>query len=303
MSAFQRATIPMRKRRFMQVDVFSDRAGYGNPLAVVIDAEGLDSAQMQRFANWTNLSETSFLLPPDSTDADYRVRIFTPRQELPFAGHPSVGAAWVALSSGLVQPRDGRLVQECAAGLLDVRVEQTPDRTRTHVRAPDTRIRELPLELRELVSAIFATIKGFDPRSARTINNGPEWLVAELPNEESVRRLVPALALIEKLCLATDSVGLAVFAVTGGTGHQLVVRAFCPADGIPEDPVTGSANAAIGALLLSQGRDKTIGSSYRASQGREVGRDGSIEVAMESSGRIWIGGDTTAVIEGSVDWL
>jgi PhzF family phenazine biosynthesis protein len=303
MSAFPPATIPMRKRRFMQVDVFSDRAGYGNPLAVVIDAEGLDSIQMQRFANWTNLSETSFLLPPDSTDADYHVRIFTPRQELPFAGHPSVGAAWVALSAGLVRPHEGRLVQQCAAGLLEVRVEQTSDRTRTHVRAPDAGIRTLPQELHERVSTIFATIKDFDPHSTCAINNGPEWLVAELPNEESVRRLVPALALIEDLCLTTDSVGLAVFALTGGTGHQLVVRAFCPADGIPEDPVTGSANAAIGALLLSQGRDKTIGSSYRASQGREVGRDGCIDVAMDASGRIWIGGDTTAVIEGSVVWL
>jgi PhzF family phenazine biosynthesis protein len=293
----------MRKRRFMQVDVFSDRAGFGNPLAVVVDADGLDSGQMQRFANWTNLSETSFLLPPCTTGADYRVRIFTPRQELPFAGHPSVGAAWVALQSGLVRPREGKLVQECAAGLLDVRVEQTPDRTRTHVRAPGSRIRELPQTIHELITAIFATVDGFDPRRSRLINNGPEWLVAELPDEESVRRHVPALPLIEKLCLATDSVGLAVFAATGGSEHQLVVRAFCPADGIPEDPVTGSANAAIGSLLLSQGRHETIGSSYRASQGREIGRDGSIEVLMDGSGDIWIGGDTTPVIEGSVDWL
>jgi PhzF family phenazine biosynthesis protein len=292
----------MRKRSFMQVDVFSDRAGYGNPLAVVIDAEGLDSAQMQRFANWTNLSETSFLLPPGSADADYRVRIFTPRQELPFAGHPSVGAAWVAISTGLVQPRDGLLVQECAAGLLDVRVEQTSDRTRTHVRAPDASIGKLAQEMHELITSIFATIDGFDSRSSWLINNGPLWLVAELPSEESVRQHVPNLPLIENICLATASVGLAVFAASAGPEHQLVVRAFCPADGIPEDPVTGSANAAIGALLHSQGRDKIIGSSYRASQGREVGRDGTIEVALEACGRVWIGGDTTAVIEGSVDW-
>jgi PhzF family phenazine biosynthesis protein len=292
----------MRKRRFMQVDVFSDRAGFGNPLAVVIDAEDLDGAQMQRFANWTNLSETSFLLPADSAGADYRVRIFTPRQELPFAGHPSVGAAWVAISAGLVQPRDGRLVQQCAAGLLDVRVEQTSVRTRTHVRAPDAGIRDLPQELHGLIATIFGTIEGFEPRNSRLINNGPLWLVAELPSEESVRQHVPNLPLIEKICLATDCVGLAVFATSAGPDHQLVVRAFCPADGIPEDPVTGSANAAIGALLLSQGRDKIIGSNYRASQGREMGRDGTIEVALEVSGSIWIGGDTTAVIEGSVEW-
>jgi PhzF family phenazine biosynthesis protein len=293
----------MRKRRFMQVDVFSDRSGFGNPLAVVVDAEGLDSGQMQRFANWTNLSESSFLLPPVRADADYRVRIFTPRQELPFAGHPSVGAAWVAVKSGLVRPRDGHLVQECAAGLLDVRVEQAMDRMRTHVRAPDANILAVPQELHELIATIFAKVDDFDPRATCMINNGPEWLIAELADEACVRRLVPALPLIEKLCLATHAVGLAVFAESDGPEHQLVVRAFCPADGIPEDPVTGSANAAIGALLLSQGRDRTIGASYRASQGREVGRDGSIEVAMDTSGSIWIGGDTTAVIEGSVDWL
>ena len=107
----------MSKRQFLQVDVFSDRAGFGNPLAVVLEAEDLDTEQMQHFANWTNLSETIFMLAPTQTGADYRVRIFTPRQELPFAGHPSVGAAWVAVKAGLARPRQGRLIQQCAAGL------------------------------------------------------------------------------------------------------------------------------------------------------------------------------------------
>lgn len=292
----------MSKRRFLQVDVFSDRAGYGNPLAVVIEGGDLDTAQMQRFANWTNLSETIFLLAPTEVGADYRVRIYTPRQELPFAGHPSVGAAWVAVEAGLVQPRQGRLLQECAAGLLDVRIDIVGDTTRSHVVTPEARIRELDVDAQTRMASILAGIDRFDPRACRSVNNGPKWLVAELPDEDSIRRYSPALMQISELCLKASAVGLAIFAISEDPNHQLVVRAFCPAEGIPEDPVTGSVNAGIAALLDSQGRLASIGSNYRASQGREVGRDGIVEVSVDDSGRIWIGGDTTPVIEGTVNW-
>ena len=292
----------MKKRRFMQVDVFSDRAGFGNPLAVVIDSEGLDSAAMQRFATWTNLSETSFLLPPTTAQADYRVRIFTPRQELPFAGHPSVGAAWVAVEAAIVSPVEGRLIQECAAGLLEVVVSTKLGRTQTQVQTPKASIRELSADLQQQLPAMFAQSACFDPRASRLANNGPEWLIVELPDEASVRSYQPELVLISALCLSTDAVGVAVFACSDSADYRLVVRAFCPADGIPEDPVTGSANAAIAALLQAQGRLATLGSNYRASQGREVGRDGIVEVSMDASDRIWIGGDTIAVIEGMISW-
>lgn len=292
----------MSKRRFMQVDVFSKRAGLGNPLAVVIDADGLDAAQMQQFAAWMNLSETSFLLPPTQVGPDYRVRIFTPRQELPFAGHPSVGAAWVAVKAGIARPREGCLIQECAAGLLEVRVETSADGTRTHVRAPDARIRELASDHQGQLASILSGVGGFDSRACRLVNNGPDWLLAELPDEESVRRFMPPLEPIAELCVAISAVGLAIFARCDGAEHQLVVRAFCPADGIPEDPVTGSANAAIAALLHSSRTLNAIGSAYRASQGREVGRDGTIEVSVDESGQVWIGGDTTVAIEGTLDW-
>ncbi len=292
----------MKKRRFMQVDVFSDRAGFGNPLAVVIDSEGLDCAAMQRFATWTNLSETSFLLPPTTPDADYRVRIFTPRQELPFAGHPSVGAAWVAVEAAILNPVEGRLVQECAAGLLEVVVSKKSARTQTRVQTPVASIRELTANLRSQVPAIFAQITRFDPCASRLANNGPEWLLVELPDEASVRTYQPELGLISKLCLGTEAVGVAIFACSDSADYRLVVRAFCPADGIDEDPVTGSANAAIAALLDAQGRLTTIGTSYRASQGREVGRDGIVEVSMDGAARIWIGGDTVAAIEGTLSW-
>ena len=292
----------MRKRRFMQVDVFSNRAGLGNPLAVVIDADGLDTAQMQQFAAWMNLSETSFLLPPTQAAADYRVRIFTPRQELPFAGHPSVGAAWVAVQTGIVRRREGHLIQECAAGLLAVRVETIADRTCTHICAPPARFRDLASGYQTQLASILSDIGEIDARSCRLVNNGPEWLLAELPDEESVRGFQPAMGAIAELCVDTSAVGLAIFARSHGAEHQLVVRAFCPADGIPEDPVTGSANAAIAALLYSSGALDAIGSPYRASQGRELGRDGIIEVTVDERGQVWIGGDTAAAIEGSLTW-
>ena len=293
----------MSRRRFMQVDVFSSRAGFGNPLAVAIDAEDLDAEQMQHFAAWTNLSETTFLLPPTQARADYRVRIFTPRQELPFAGHPSVGSAWVAVEAGIVKPREGRLIQECAAGLLDVRIQTSAGRTCTHVRAPQARIRDLPGHFHPQLAAILSsTTSAVDGRACRLVNNGPEWLLAELPDEQSVRRFVPALAAIAELCVATRAVGLAIYAPCRGADYQLAVRAFCPADGIPEDPVTGSANAAIAALLHSNQGAERIGMSYRASQGREVGRDGIIEVSVDEDGQVWIGGDTVATIAGTLNW-
>lgn len=286
----------------MQVDVFSDRAGFGNPLAVVLDAEDLDSAQMQHFANWTNLSETIFLLAPTQPSADYRVRIFTPRQELSFAGHPSVGAAWVAVYAGLVESGRECLTQECAAGLLDVRIERIDSTVRSHVVAPEARIIDLDDETRARLSSIFPKAEKFDPLRCWSINNGPNWLVAEFPDEDSVRRYQPTLAQISELCMNVAAVGLAIFAPSRDSTHQLAVRAFCPADGIPEDPVTGSVNAGIAALLHSQGKLAAIGTNYRASQGREVGRDGIVEVSRDTCGRIWIGGDTTAVIEGALNW-
>ncbi|MDE2092950.1 MAG: PhzF family phenazine biosynthesis protein, partial [Burkholderiales bacterium] len=149
----------MLTRRFMQLDVFADRPMLGNPLAVVIDAQGIDDAAMQAFARWTNLSETTFLLPPTSPDADYRVRIFTPRQELPFAGHPSVGSAYAAIEAGLVDAGKTALVQECAAGLLPVRVEGVGAARRIHVQAPPARIHAVDASLRrQLAAALPASL-------------------------------------------------------------------------------------------------------------------------------------------------
>jgi PhzF family phenazine biosynthesis protein len=289
----------MRKsRRFAQLDVFADRPGAGNPLAVVLDADGIDGESMQAFAAWTNLSETTFLLPPTRPEASYRVRIFTPRQELPFAGHPSVGSAHAALESGLCEARDGHLVQECAAGLLPIRVEGEGAGRRIYVRAPIGRKLTLTPDQRAWSGVLDGLQLGAMP--AVLIDNGPHWWIVELADEAAVRSLSPDVSAIERLTSNTDSVGVAFYAHADAPGYQMVVRAFCPASGIAEDPVTGSANAAIGSWL--QQNDMLRARRYIASQGREIGRDGQVHVDVDNLRNVWIGGQTQTVVDGTLDW-
>lgn len=284
-------------RRYAVIDVFTARPLQGNPLAVVVDAQGLDSEAMQRFAAWTNLSETTFLLPPIQAGADYRVRIFTPRNELPFAGHPSVGSAFIAIESGLVGAGKRELVQECAAGLLPVRVEGEGASRRVHVRAPSARLAD---EDAMLVPALRDAVRA-EVRAARNVCNGPWWIVGDLGDESAVRALRPDMPAIAALTTRLGAVGVCVFGRSHEPGFAMAVRAFCPADGIPEDPVTGSANAAIAAYLHATGSLAGFGMRYRASQGREVGRDGVVEVAVDGEGEVWIGGECARVVNGSVD--
>jgi PhzF family phenazine biosynthesis protein len=286
----------MKKRDFLQLDVFASEPGRGNPLAVVLDAADLDGATMQAIAGWLNLSETTFVLSPTQAGADYRLRIFTPRQELPFAGHPSVGTAHAVLERGLVTPRDGRLVQQCGAGLLPIRVEGEGRQRRLHVRAPQG------VERAADPVAILSSLRTESLGALRPvlIDNGPRWWCIELADEAAVRTLVPDLQAMAKASVATNAVGVVVFARCPGESYALVVRAFVPADGIPEDPVTGSANAAICAWLHANGALPT--QSFLSSQGREVGRDGIVECAVDTDGDVWIGGQTQTVIEGVLRW-
>jgi len=289
-------------RRYLQLDVFADHPGGGNPLGVVFDAADFDAPSMQAFAAWTNLSETIFLLPPTTADADYRVRIFTPRQELPFAGHPSVGAAWAVVEGGLATARDGTLVQECAAGLLPVCIEGAPGQLRVDVRAPRARhlVGAASRHATEVDAALAALALG---RQAPALwSNGPAWWLVELRDGAAVRAMQPDLAAIAALTQASGAVGLAVYGRTDASDHELVVRAYCPADNIPEDPVTGSVNACIGAQLAQAGTLPGNDGRYVASQGRELGRDGKVHVRVDAQGEVWIGGQVQCVIDGSVDW-
>jgi PhzF family phenazine biosynthesis protein len=283
----------MDRRRFKQVDVFTATALAGNPVAVVLDATGLDDTTMQRFAAWTNLSETTFVLPPTAPGADYRLRIFHPRQEIPFAGHPTIGSAHAILESGLHAPRDGMLYQECGAGVLPIRV----DGRRLSVRVPEPRVvGDAALDPAAIAAAIGAPC--VEPPLA--IHVGPVWIVARLADEASVRGLTPDQGAVERSSRAAGATGITVFALAP-FGTPMAVRSFAPAAGVPEDPVCGSGNASVGAYLGVRGLLGETGDRYRASQGREVGRDGVVEVEVARDGRsVEIGGTAVTVIDGAL---
>jgi PhzF family phenazine biosynthesis protein len=286
----------VKRRNYLQLDVFSHARGCGNPLGVVLDAEDLDANSMQAMAAWLNLSETTFVLPPTQAGADYRLRIFTPRQELPFAGHPSVGTAHAVLQRGLAEPHAGRLVQECAAGLLPLRIDGNGEHRRLHVRAP--RAVERDGDTAEVMPSLRGVAQG--ALRPALIDNGPRWWCIELADEAAVRTLSPDLQAMATASVTTAATGVAVFARCRNQPYAIVVRAFVPADGIAEDPVTGSANAAIAAWMHLN--EALPARSYLASQGREVGRDGVVECAVDESGEVWIGGQTQTVLEGTLSW-
>ena len=283
---------------FKQVDVFTSVPLMGNALAVILDAEGLDGATMQRIAAWTNLSETAFVLPTTQAQADYRVRIFTPRSELDFAGHPSVGTAHALLEAGRIEAKDS-LVQECAAGLLPMRVVGDGEARRIFVQAPRASLRPCDSDVVQLVAAAIAAAPSSGNLPA-LVDLGITWLVCMLDSEARVRALAPDMDAVAALCTRVGAVGLSVFGCASNTDDfAIAVRAFCPGDGVPEDPVTGSANAAIGAYLHANGALDSIGPQYRASQGRELGRDGYVTVRVDrASGAVEIGGNSVTCIDG-----
>lgn len=290
----------MATRRYLQLDVFAERPGAGNPLGVVLDSEGLDAAAMQALAAWLNLSETVFFVPVRAPGADYRIRIFTPGSELPFAGHPSVGAAWVALESGLVAPSGGGFVQECAAGLLPARAHACGAGRGIMLRAPRGRRLEasttaMPASLRPLVAP------GTSPE---LWSNGPAWWLLRAPSAQAVRLHAPDFAAIAAWSNATAATGVAIFAPEAADAHDLVLRAFCPGDAVnvPEDPVTGSANALAAQWLAAHDALPRPDGGYIASQGRELGRDGRVQLQVDRDGEVWLGGVVQPVIRGTLDW-
>ncbi len=285
---------------FKQVDVFTRVPLRGNPVAVVFGADGLDSHTMQLLGAWTNLSETVFVLPPTLPGADYRLRIFTPRQELPFAGHPSIGAAHAIVEARWASPRDGELTQECEAGLLRVQVRETGEGTQIFVRVPRAQVESLTaMSEQRLAESLGRQGKAADFASD-LVNVGPLWLVADLGQENAVRTLRPRYGLLAAVCDEVGAVGLNVFG-RADSGEGLVVRSFAPSDGILEDPVCGSGNAAIAAHLFKRRGLDRIGHHYRVSQGREVGRDGTVFVEIDEQGCIDIGGATITCVDGTLN--
>ncbi|MEU9957091.1 PhzF family phenazine biosynthesis protein [Streptomyces sp. NPDC050982] len=276
-----------RTRPFVQVDVFSTSPYSGNPVAVVLDGTDLSDEEMQRLARWTNLSETTFVLPPTVPEADYRLRILTPDGELPFAGHPTLGSAHAWLDGGGVPQHGDRVVQECAAGLVTVRRGEG-----ALAFAAPPRVREGALDedcLKRIVGAFGITRDRV--LAHQWVDNGPGWAVIRLATAEEVLALEPDLSLIP------DAMVGAIGAHPDGAAHRFEMRTFAPGVGVPEDPACGSMNAGVGQWLTATG---AAPSSYRVSQGARLGRAASIEVTADTDGTVWVSGATVVCVRGTI---
>jgi PhzF family phenazine biosynthesis protein len=307
----------MKFRAFQQVDVFTDTAFLGNPLAVVLDGTGLSDAQMQTFAAWTQLSETTFVLPPTpdgvAGGADYRVRIFTPGAELPFAGHPTLGTAHAWLKAGNTPRQPGVLMQECGVGLVTLKQQgerwafAAPPLKRSDISAEDLApvLAALGLDASEVIAA-------------QNLNNGPHWLGLLVDSVDTVLALEPDHAALKKL---GTKVGVAAKRQTPDGGlirranrearafttsstriandpTDLEVRAFAAPVGVTEDPVTGSLNASLAQWLMDYGH---MPAAYSARQGTVLGRAGQVFLSQDSQRQVWVGGDVVGCIQGTVN--
>jgi PhzF family phenazine biosynthesis protein len=284
--------------RFKQVDVFTSVPLKGNPLAVVFDADELTAAQMQAIARWTNLSETTFLLKPTNTSADYRVRIFTTRRELPFAGHPTLGTAHALLESGHTPKQPGRLIQQCGVGLVELAAQPAG---RWAFAAPPAKVTPLPADQYPALQAALKTDAIDFTAPPCGVDNGAPWLVVRLQSADACLALEPDAQALARIAQMVGAHGLAVYGPHTSNGPATFeVRCLMAGGslGIGEDPVTGSANAALAGLLTQQNRRP--GDSYTARQGTVIGRDGRVFVTYDdTSGKTWIGGASVTVVDGT----
>ncbi|MET0962252.1 MAG: PhzF family phenazine biosynthesis protein [Noviherbaspirillum sp.] len=290
----------MRSMPFKQVDVFTSVRFKGNPVAVVLQAEGLTGAQMQQIANWTNLSETTFVLPASDPGADYQVRIFTPHDELPFAGHPTIGTAHALLEAGLIVARDGELVQQCIAGLVRLQVLRDAGGAQwISFDLPEPRISPLSAsQALALESLLGASLKR--DMQPQLVDVGPRWVVAQLESAEAVLALAPDLQRMKIQDVSNRYTGVAVFGQhERGQPAGIEVRAFAPAHGISEDPVCGSGNGCVAAFIRHTGQTGTFGTEFLAAQGAAVGRAGVLRLSI-GDGRIRVGGNAVTCIDGQL---
>lgn len=279
------------KVAFKQVDVFTSSAFKGNPLAVIMDAQGLSDVQLAAIARWTNLSETTFVLPPEDAAADYRVRIFTTEGELPFAGHPTLGTAHALLEAGWPVKNPQKIVQECGVGLVEVRIGEDGSLA---FAAPQVTL--TPYDDALMSSALNSD--AFDTRQTPTIvDMGIRWLLVPMHDAQAVRDVQASAADLQRLQKHADVNGTALFgALPDACSEQYEVRALLVENGsLTEDPVTGSANACLARYFAAQGKTQ----DYRARQGSALQREGRIQVSFRDD-IIWIGGQTVTVIDGTI---
>ncbi|HRM64060.1 MAG TPA: PhzF family phenazine biosynthesis protein [Acidovorax temperans] len=285
----------MQQRPFRQIDVFSHHPGFGNPVAVVLDAQGLSDADMRRFAAWTNLSETTFLMPPTAAGhaagADYRLRIFSPRGELPFAGHPTLGTCRAWLQQGHTPRVPGLVVQESAQGL--VQIEHQGDTLA--FAAPPLQCSKPSPALVPLVASALG-LRPHQIQAAQLLDNGPVWLGLLLDSADTVLGLTPDHARLKDLGQDVGVIHIAPDAGDNPARPGAVVRAFAAPMGNPEDPVTGSLNASLAQWLIAEGLAPT---RYLVAQGECLGRAGRVYIRQDAQGQVWVGGHTVTCIEGT----
>ena len=278
----------MRKRRFIQCDVFSPVPTQGNGLAVIVDAEGLSDEQLQIFAAWTNLAETTFLLPPEDPVADYKLRIFTPTREMLFAGHPTLGSCAAWLHAGGVSKQDGLVRQECGVGIVDIDISGSS----FAFVAPSTKIQPLPDQQLQAIIAALEISPG-SIRHTALLNNGPVWQVLHLETAAQVLALDSSLVKWPEF----KSIGL-IGAHPPGSECDFEVRMLAPSSGMSEDPITGSLNAALAHWLYAEGR---LTSDITVAQGTMINRHGRVSIRPDiDTDKIFIGGDTHIIIDGHV---
>ncbi|MET3616340.1 PhzF family phenazine biosynthesis protein [Rhizobium aquaticum] len=286
-------------RKYKIVDAFTSRPLLGNPVAVFLDAERLDDIQMQMIARWTNLSETTFVLPPSTEQADYRLRIFSPGGELPFAGHPTLGSAHAVLEAGLVKPRNDILVQECGVGLVEIRTSQDNGLSRLTFQLPEATMETLPTsELDELEGILGCSVRR--DAAPAIVNVGAIWVVAQLESAEKVLALSPDFtrsATFERLFGVT---GITVFGKYSGGDKAIEVRSFAPSCGVDEDPVCGSGNGSVAVFQARRGLFAEGNVQYLAGQGQRVGRNGEISVEVTANSIFRIGGQCVTCADGTL---
>jgi len=289
----------MKSRRYAVVDVFTEQPLLGNPVAVVLDADGLDTAAMQAIANWTNLSETTFVLPPTNDEADYQLRIFTPRSELAFAGHPTLGSAHAILEHGLIQPKEhGRFIQQSPIGLVDVSIGEGQSR-RITLRLPPATTRALEqADIAELELIFGCKDRIVTP--PLVVNVGAVWTVLHLPDAASVLALQPDLARLAEFERRLGVTGVTAFGSHTSGDIAIEVRTFAPSCGVNEDPVCGSGNGSVAVFRWVNGLMPALGLNYVAAQGQRVGRDGRIHVSVGADGTVRLGGSCVTCVLGTL---
>jgi PhzF family phenazine biosynthesis protein len=285
-------------RAYKVVDVFTATPLRGNPVAVVLDADGLDTETMQAVAAWTNLSETAFLLPPERPDADYRLRIFTPRTELPFAGHPTLGSAHAAIEAGRVVARNGRLVQECGVGLVHLNADGEGANRALSLLVPPATVTPLDAADVEMLESIVGTAINREVQPA-IVNVGPMWIVACVSGVDRLLSLKPDFPRSAVFETGLGVTGVTLFAVKDGT-VDIEVRTFASSQGINEDPVCGSCNGGIAVFRYARGLLPLGMTQYVATQGQCLGRSGVVTVRVDTDGKVDLGGRCVTTIEGVI---